>query len=87
MNLEIEEFEGYPVHCDDLASSLGSLGRLSWWRCRGCGLEFSTEAPGLPLAEANERYFPIAPDTDGLHSAAEIAYMEGAKANYAKENK
>lgn len=29
--------------CDGDLVSLGALGRLSWFRCRHCGAQFSTE--------------------------------------------
>ncbi len=33
---------GCPV-CSGLGYLLGQLGRLLWFRCRGCGIEFSCE--------------------------------------------
>lgn len=31
--------------CGGPGVPLGRLGRLMWWRCRDCGMDFSTEAP------------------------------------------
>jgi transposase-like protein len=30
--------------CDSALSLLGKLGRLNWFRCTGCGMEFSRES-------------------------------------------
>ena len=32
------------VACDGPGVLLGRLGRLVWWTCRDCGLQFSTAA-------------------------------------------
>ena len=29
--------------CPGLGVLLGALGRLVWWRCRDCGIDFSTK--------------------------------------------
>jgi len=31
--------------CGGPGVPLGRLGRLIWWRCRDCGIDFSTAAP------------------------------------------
>lgn len=37
--------------CPGQGFLLGRLGRLNWFRCRGCGIEFKKPAPPRPAAE------------------------------------
>lgn len=43
---EADEFDAEPeLHgCGGMLMLLGSLGRLNWFRCRGCGMDMSREA-------------------------------------------
>lgn len=34
--------------CDSASSYLGTLGRRTWWRCPGCGLDHDTPADDPP---------------------------------------
>jgi anaerobic ribonucleoside-triphosphate reductase len=34
--------------CNGKGIPLGVLGKLSWFRCRNCGWEFSVKCPDLP---------------------------------------
>jgi hypothetical protein len=34
--------------CGGALGVLGMLGRLVWWLCRDCGMQFSTSADELP---------------------------------------
>lgn len=45
--VEIEECDAPPACpiCEGPGTLLGRLGRLVWWRCRDCGMEFSTRRP------------------------------------------
>ena len=42
---ELDEFDPYVPGCCGCSGPLtllGALGRLTWWRCRDCGLDQST---------------------------------------------
>lgn len=44
---ELSEAEGEPPLCpmgNGYGAYLGRLGRLDWWRCAACGLDFHTDA-------------------------------------------
>lgn len=43
MDMEIEEEKICPM-CQHIGYFLGKLGAKEWWRCRGCGIDFSAEA-------------------------------------------
>lgn len=43
---EVVEAESLCPTCDGPAMKMGSLGRLTWFRCRNCGTEFNQKAQG-----------------------------------------
>lgn len=66
-----EENEPCPV-CGGPGMQMGGLGRLTWHRCRDCGMQFSTEAPRRNPAPAAE----IKTEVSALGRCVELTYRD-----------